>query len=90
MISSDKLDFLIPCFLVERERFSQSSQLSVNQTIDSPGTSTITLKPLKVKHFRGLIFYGDRFGDHLKIREYFPIYLLIIFRIQFTAEAQMI
>lgn len=55
-----------------------------------PGTSTITLKPLKVKHFRGLIFYGDRFGDHLKIREYFPIYLLIIFRIQFTAEAQMI
>jgi hypothetical protein len=64
--------------------------LNSSAFIIPPGTSTITLKPLKVKHFRGLIFYGDRFGDHLKIREYFPIYLLIIFRIQFTAEAQMI
>ncbi len=27
----------------------------------------ITLKPLKVNYFQGLIFYGDRFGDHLKI-----------------------
>ena len=32
-----------------------------------PGTSTITLKPLKVKHFQGFVFYGDRFGDYLKI-----------------------
>ncbi len=39
MVSRDKLDFLNPCFLVEREVFSQSLQLSVNQTIDSPGTS---------------------------------------------------
>lgn len=39
MISSDRLDFLNPRFLVERERFSQSLQLSVNQTINSPGTS---------------------------------------------------
>ena len=28
--------------------------------------STITLKPLKVKHFQGLIFYGDRFGGPLE------------------------
>ena len=73
MISSDRLDFLNPRFLVEREGFSQSSQLSVNQTINPPGTSNITLNPLKVKHFQGIVFYRDRFGDHLKIREYAPI-----------------
>lgn len=39
MISSDRLDFLNPRFWVEREKFSQSLQLSVNQTINSPGTS---------------------------------------------------
>lgn len=64
--------------------------LVISTGSSAPGTSTITLKPLKVKHFQGLVFYGDRFGDHLKIREYFPIFLLIIFRIQFTVEAQMI
>jgi hypothetical protein len=40
MISYDRLDFLNPRFLVERERFSQPSQPSINQTIDPPGTST--------------------------------------------------
>ena len=44
MISSDRLDFLNPRFLVERERFSQSLQLSVNQTINSPGTSEESLE----------------------------------------------
>lgn len=39
MKSSDRLNFLKPRFLVERERFSQPPQLSVNQIIDSPGTS---------------------------------------------------
>ena len=30
-----------------------------------PGTSSNTLNSLKVKHFQGLIFYGDRFGGPL-------------------------
>lgn len=39
MISRDRLNFLNPRFLVEREIFSQSLQLPVNQTINPPGTS---------------------------------------------------
>lgn len=65
MISSDRLDFLNPRFLVERERFSQSLQLSVNQTINSPGTSSNTLNSLKVKYFQGISFLGDHSGDQL-------------------------
>jgi hypothetical protein len=78
---------LNPVIIVAR---NSDKFLNVSTRDSAPGTSTITLKPLKVKHFQGLVFYGDRFGDHLKIREYFPIFLLIIFRIQFTVEAQMI
>lgn len=73
MISCDRLNFLNPCCLLDRKEINQSSQLSVNQTINPPGTSNITLNPLKVKHFQGIVFYRDRFGDHLKIREYAPI-----------------
>jgi hypothetical protein len=39
MISSGRLDFLNPRFLVEREIFSQSAQLSINQIINPPETS---------------------------------------------------
>lgn len=56
MISSDRLDFLNPRFLVERERFSQSLQLSVNQTINSPGTSKKPLKLLIIRRFGGFSF----------------------------------
>lgn len=65
MISNDKSNFLNTCFLVERERFSQSPQLSVNQIIDSPGTSSNTLNSLKVKYFQGISFLGDHSGDQL-------------------------
>lgn len=58
MISSDRLDFLDSCFLIERERFSQSIQLSVNQLINSPGTS-FNRKPIDNKSigFRYLYSY---------------------------------
>lgn len=54
MISSDRLDFLNPRFLVERERFSQSLQLSVNQTINPPGTSKT---PEYLFEYSGVFFF---------------------------------
>lgn len=42
MINSDRLDFLNPRFCVEGEIFSQSSQLSINQIINSPGISSMS------------------------------------------------
>ena len=56
MISGDRLDFLNPCFLVERERFSQSLQLSVNQTINSPGTSQKASKLPVIDGFEAFSF----------------------------------
>ena len=56
MVSRDKLDFLNLCFLVEREGFSQSLQLSVNQTIDSPGTSEESLEVVCNERFEVFLF----------------------------------
>lgn len=36
--------------------------LNCSAFIIPPGTSNITLKPLKVKYFQGLIFYGFQSG----------------------------
>ena len=58
MISSDRLDFLNPRFSVEREVFSQSSQLSVNQTINPPGTSREALNSLVINSFGASLFLG--------------------------------
>jgi hypothetical protein len=57
MISRDRLNFLNPRFLVEREIFSQSLQLPVNQTINPPGTSSKAPKLLIIKGFGVLLLW---------------------------------
>ena len=56
MISSDRLNFQIPFFMLEREVFSQSLQISVNQTINSPGTSQKASKLPVIDGFEAFSF----------------------------------
>lgn len=57
MIGYDILNFQIPFFLLEREVFSQSLQLSGNQTIELLGTSYNSCDKLNSVYVTGVLSF---------------------------------